>query len=309
MSDRLPHFFSRWLTAGLSVALALVCASAALADWRKDIGTFRIGMLAAAAPSTDGLQALRRAYSAALGMPVDFFLARDYAMLIDAQASARLEYAIYSATGYATVSELCACVEPVAAPLDVDGAAGIMSVLFVRTGKASSLEDVVKLKTVVSPADDVSSWLAPLALLPGEGIDLAKNESALINAAKAANAAQLFADGKADAIFGWERASAEGDVLPGGTLAALAQRGVPQADVTALWKSPLIRFGPHAVLKSLDSEAKHILSSFLTGLHGDNAQAYDLLSGGHGGGFAEVADQDYDIARQIVRAIAVHGER
>jgi hypothetical protein len=43
------------------------------ADWRQDIGTFRIGMIAAGAPTGGGLEALRQSYSAALGMPVDFF--------------------------------------------------------------------------------------------------------------------------------------------------------------------------------------------------------------------------------------------
>src|SRR5205085_1730708 len=70
---------------------------------------------------------------------VEFVVARDYAALIDAQASARIEYAIYSATAYATALQRCGCVEPLVAPVDTDGAAGIRSVLLTRDGKLSGL--------------------------------------------------------------------------------------------------------------------------------------------------------------------------
>lgn len=297
------HFHRRWLAVAASLAVSLLCVGPTLAaDWRKDIGTFRIGMVAAAAPTPQGIEALKRAYSAALGMPVDIFLARDFAMLIDAQASARLEYAVYSATAYATAAELCSCVEPLAAPLDVDGAAGIHSVLIVRRGRATDLQDLAKLKTIVSSDDHVPGWQASLALLAEDGAEIEAQKDRLIRVSSATEALRLFAQTDADALFGWERASSEGAALAGGTLALLQAQG--ETTVEVLWKSPLIRFGPHTVRKSLDGEAKQILESFLTGLHGDNPQAYDLLSGGHGGGFMSVTVQDYDAARRIVRAAA-----
>ena len=66
--------------------------------------TFRVGMIAkdGATQAVPGLSILQRAYSMALGMPVEIFVARDYAALIDAQATNRVDYAIYSTTAYAT---------------------------------------------------------------------------------------------------------------------------------------------------------------------------------------------------------------
>ena len=82
-------------------------------------------------------RSLKQAYARALGIPVEIFVARDYAALIDAQATARVDYAIYSTTAYATTSLLCGCVEPVVAPVGEDGATGIRAILVTRDGRLS----------------------------------------------------------------------------------------------------------------------------------------------------------------------------
>ncbi|TIR80225.1 MAG: phosphonate ABC transporter substrate-binding protein, partial [Mesorhizobium sp.] len=111
------------------------------ADWRADIGTFRIGIVAepGGGNTVPGLARLTDAYTNALGMKVEFVVARDYAALIEAQASGRIQYAVYSALAYATASERCGCVEPLVAPVDADGAAGVRSVLVTRDGKVPGL--------------------------------------------------------------------------------------------------------------------------------------------------------------------------
>src|SRR5438445_3471984 len=98
------------MNAALKACAALVVVHGALwcgparADWRDDIGTFRIGIVAepGAGNTVPGLALLTQSFTNALGMKVEFVVARDYAALIEAQANARIEYAIYSATAYAT---------------------------------------------------------------------------------------------------------------------------------------------------------------------------------------------------------------
>ncbi|RWD97132.1 MAG: hypothetical protein EOS61_32055, partial [Mesorhizobium sp.] len=78
-----------------AAALALLSsASPARADWRDDIGTFRIGIVAepGGGNSVPGLARLTDAYTNALGMKVEIVVARDYAALIEAQASGRVQY-------------------------------------------------------------------------------------------------------------------------------------------------------------------------------------------------------------------------
>lgn len=280
----------------LIVLVMFVAARPALADWRTDLGIFRIGMIEASAPPQTGREALRRAFESALGMPVEIVVLRDWPQLIDAQASSRVNYAVYSATAYAATDELCQCVEPLAAPVDVDGAAGIRAIVLARTGKARNLDDLRDIKVAAPAADDLTGWLAPIALLPDAGLTLVGNEPFLLRSSTATDALAQFRSGEADAIFGWEKAKDDrDDPLPGGTASQ-----APEVKTVVLWRSPLIKFGPHAVLSSLDREAKEILAAFLVGLHGANPQAYDLLSQGHGGGFAAATDADYSVVREIV---------
>lgn len=294
----------------LALLLALSLTGNALAaDWRKEIGTFRVGMVRAGAPTQEGLDALRKSLSAALGMPVDFFIAKDFAMLVDAQASSRIEYAIYSATAYATAQQLCDCVEPLAAAVDVDEAAGIRTVLIGRADKVSRLSDLPTVRLAIPSDDSMSGWLAPLALLSGEGIKLGSAAQSVLRTETTAETESAFISGQVDALLGWERATLDDDALPeGGTIDRLRRAGVDPAGLDILWRSPLIRYGPHTVRKSIAPEAKAILTTYLLGLHAADPQAYDLLSGGHGGGFVAVDDKAYAAAKDVVRLTASGGQ-
>lgn len=292
------------VVAGMAL-LSIIPASTQEADWRKELGTLKIGMVAANAPDAAGLAALRRAYSAALSLPVDFFIARDFAMLVDAQASSRVDYAVYSATAYATAVELCECIEPIAATVDIDGAVGVRSILIANTQKANSLSDIPNVVLAVPPADSIPGWQAPLWLLKNNGLALKGDEPFLLNAGSAVDAELAFVSGQASALIGWERVLPDGDGLEqGGTRDRLRRAGVDLGQTEILWRSPTIRFGPHAVLKSLDGNAKTALRQYLINLHGSDPQAYDLLSGGHGGGFTPVGDSEYSGIRQIVQEAA-----
>ena len=90
-----------WATlAGAALSMAAACLPApAAADWREDIGTFRVGVVAepGAGNTIAGLAELNDAFTKALGLKVEFLVAHSYAALIDAQVSTRIEYASYSA--------------------------------------------------------------------------------------------------------------------------------------------------------------------------------------------------------------------
>src|SRR5690606_15626025 len=134
---------ARAMAAGLA-ALAVLACHPAEAGWREDLGTFRIGVVAApgAGNAIPGLTLLTDAYSRALGMTVQVMVARDYAALIEAQAERRVDYAIYSASAYALATLRCGCVEPLAAPTDADGAAGIRSILITRDARVAKPADM-----------------------------------------------------------------------------------------------------------------------------------------------------------------------
>ncbi|MCV3205835.1 PhnD/SsuA/transferrin family substrate-binding protein [Mesorhizobium sp. YC-39] len=290
--------------------LALLGASwlgPARADWRDDIGTFRIGIVAEAGAgnTVPGLALLTDAYTKALGMKVEFVVARDYAALIEAQADARIEYAVYSATAYATASERCNCVEPLVAPVDSDGAVGIRSVLLARDGKVPDLASMEAHRIVMAPSDSVGGSLLPLAGLAAEGVKVAEDAPFLTRASSAAAAEAMLVDGEADALFGWIPAAADdGPEIAGGTVARLEAAGLSKTALQIVWRSGLLRYGPHAVRSDLDPEAKRRLTVFLTNLRSISPDIYDLLEAKHSGGFTIARPQDYSMAAAVVRLVS-----
>ncbi|TIR27540.1 MAG: phosphonate ABC transporter substrate-binding protein [Mesorhizobium sp.] len=289
-------------------AAALVASGAAAwpahADWRDDIGTFRIGIVAepGGGNTVPGLARLTEAYANALGMKVEFVVARDYAALIEAQASGRVQYAVYSALAYATASERCGCVEPLVAPVDADGAVGIRSVLVTRDGRLQDLAAMASHRIAIAPVDNIGGALLPLAALSAAGVRIAQDSPFLARAISATAAETMLSGGDADGLFGWEPADAGGQSThSGGTVERLEAAGIPGASLRVLWTSDLLRYGPHAIRSDLDPEAKRRLTVFLTNLKSQTPDVYDVLERAHTGGFSPVSQKDYAMAEAIVR--------
>ncbi|ESY74291.1 phosphate/phosphite/phosphonate ABC transporter substrate-binding protein [Mesorhizobium sp. M0051] len=293
-------------TAALMLVQATLWSNPAHADWRDDIGTFRIGIVAepGAGNTVPGLAVLTDAYTKALGMKVEFVVARDYAALIEAQANARIEYAIYSATAYATASQRCLCIEPLVAAVDSDGATGIRSVLLTRDGKLPNLAAMESHRIAIAPSDSVGGSLLPLVALAEEGRKVAEDAPFLVRADSAAAAETMLIDGRADGLFGWVTAAADGQPEASGTQARLEAAGLSAAELRVVWTSGLLRYGPHAVRSDLDPEAKRRLTVFLTNLRSTTPDIYHLLEPKHSGGFAAVAPKDYEMAASIVRFVS-----
>lgn len=269
------------------------------AGWREDLGTFRIGMVGepGAGKSVAGLTALKQAYSAALGMPVEVLVARSLPALVSAQADRRVDYAIYSATAYATAWRLCGCVEPVAAPLGADGSAGIRAVLLARTATAAALAGVAGRPVAVA----AGGVFRPSAALLEAVAAVGGVAPAIVEAASAEDAERLFAAGEVEFLLGWEPVAADGGPIPiGGTRQRLAIRGMDVTGVFAVWTSPSVRYGPHAVRAELDGEAKRLLADFLVGLKDGQPEVYDLVEFHRQGGFIAAEHDEYRTAVDAV---------
>lgn len=278
------------------VAFAIAAAPAAQAGWREDIGTFRIGIVAPGGGRViEGTDLMTQAYTAALGMPVEIFAARDYAALIDAQASKRIEYAVYSAFAYATASRLCECVEPLASPVSLSGAGGVQAVVLKRAWVEGAGPP-----TIAVPPDT--------ALFPGFVHEMALESlrgaaQYEIRATKSMEEAEaLFADGKVNALLGWMEAGAVAE--PGGTVARIAARGVTPSSYEIAWRSETLRYGPHAVRTDLDPEAADLLRNWLLGLKQAKPDVFEALSPQLSGGFASAAASDYAFAEQLIAEMA-----
>lgn len=260
---------------------------------------FRIGMVATEGePSIAGLPAIRNGFSRALGMAVEVFVARDYAALIEAQASGRLDYAVYSTAAYAAASLRCNCIRPVAAPVAANGSIGFRSVLIMRKGiEAGAI--------AIGPADSLATRLAPLALWPAAAAAAA--EGRLISAGSAGAALALFVDGAVDGFFGWvpawpDETTTIGDQLAGSP-ARLRLAGLETDAYEITWRSPPLPYGPHAVRAGLSQERLAKLVQLLTRAAHDDPEFAFYLGRFHGGGFVQAGADYYAAAVEALAAL------
>lgn len=288
----------------LSVALQAMVATAALADWRKELGTFRIGLIEAQANqfSPEDLDRLKAAMSGTLKIPVEIFRARDFPSLIDAHVSSRIEYAIYSSAAYATAWLACQCVEPVAVPVNADGTTGHKAVLFTRP--SLKLSDLPQSKGVGVPGrDSLMGFGVPMASLSVSGNVLGGNEKWLSFAENAADTVDAYREEKVDAFVAAVPAAFDIKTAPQ-MLPWLGELNGASQMPAAIWESAVVPFGPHAVRKNLAPEAKQVVTDLLAKLPETDPELAELLLPDEAVSFKPVEHGAYALAVNAAKALA-----
>jgi phosphonate transport system substrate-binding protein len=294
----------------ISMAASAAFTNAARADWRKDLGAFRIGISATDAKSLSAAETdkLKAGYSTALGMPVEVVILRDYPALIDAQVSSRIEYAIYSSASYAAAWLLCECVEPLAAPVQTNGATGIRSILVMNASAIFTRLDLNGIKIGIPGQDSISGFAVPLAEYAVGARALAPDEKFFSAYPGMADTVSAFADGRIDGFFGWAFADEAGAVKGSGIMGtgteALFSVGGKTLETKIPWTSSLLRYGPHAVRRSLDAEAKSALRNHLQALGAEQIDVLSVLPPNDVARFIPVSQEEYRSAIAAVKAAA-----
>lgn len=272
-----------------SIFWSLTC-TIAQADWRQDIGTLRIGVVAESSDSRVVIQAepFKLAIQEALNLPVEIFVARDYLSLVRAHSDGRVEYAILSASAFAAVHVNCECAEPLVVALAADGSSSYKSVIITRNKDGfNSVEQLIGKHLIALSKDSIAGYAFPLFELAKAGIFLKKGEGEVSFGTEFKPAVQQFSKGKGDALLGWS--SLQGEKLSGysrGTLKKLAEiKGVSLSDFKVIWQSSNIPHNVHSVRKNLPGEAKTILREILSKMNKEDPVAYDSIEPYYSGGF------------------------
>lgn len=273
--------------------LAILWAQSAAAEADGALSMLRIGMVAhpAAGDRIDGAALIEQAFAEATGLPTQIFVARDYAALIEAQTRGRIDYGIYSATAYATARLACDCLEPIAAPIDSDGATGIRAVRIERRAESGGTSGIVAVP------GDVTTWLATTSA--GGKADSER----FVDAGTASQAEAMVLSGEATGLIGWVPYR-PGATPGGGTLSRLVDAGIAETDLAVAWQSEPLRFGPHAVRSDLPGALRTTLIRFLSGLHDAQPDVFQHLEPTLQGGFVRVSDADYALAKAMVTRLA-----
>ncbi len=292
--------------AGLVLTLALAPGPAA-ADWRDTVKTLRVGFVAGGNPAQGvaRTEPFRLFLERRLGIPVEMVPGPTYAALIDAQATKRVDYAIYSAASFASASVQCGCVEPLATALDESGAPGFHAILVARaSGAITKLADARGTRLALGGLDSFAGRQLPLAQFAAEGLREANFASRLEVVSPEVGIEALLA-GQADVALAWSNLA--GDPALGfsrGTLAAMVADGRLSMDaVRIVWQSPRIPYGAHAVRADLPDDLKSLLRASLLGMAAVEPDAVDAVDRVNGGGFAAVDAEAFAPLMPLVEAV------
>jgi len=297
---------SRVLGGLLAASLALAAPST-LAAWRDDVKVLRVGILGGTDPAyrLATLEPFRVYLQDKTGVPVEIVPAATYDALIDAQAGGQVDYAIYSATAFATAVVKCDCVEAFAAPVAADGSLGFYAILVGRAGDSiATLAGAEGKRIGLGPADSVAGSIVPRHAFAAEGIDPDTYFLGITEFPAPEEAVKAMLRGEVDVAAAWS--SLTGSESLGysfGTLNRLVTEGMLGMErIRIVWQSRLIPFGPHALRTGLPAELKGVLSGALLSMAREDPEALDAVDrlGFGGGGFASPDPSLYALVIELV---------
>lgn len=262
----------------------------------KTLKALRLGIVAASrvGPALERVEPFRRRLAATLEEGATVVTFDNEAELVRALAAERIDYAPLTASGFATASVLCGCVEPLAAPRAADRSAGWYAVVVTRPdGPIVKAEDLAGRTMALTGDEAVGTRRLPLMMLAKSGLTGAKAPR-LIGEADPKAALRSLLAGRVEAALIWS--SLEGEKDEGwtrGPLRDLVAAGeVRHEDVRIVWTSPILPHGPHAVRSAIDEGRKRRLREMLIELDTD-PEAYEAIEPVHSGGFVRVGAPAY----------------
>ncbi|MAY61510.1 MAG: hypothetical protein CML29_04800 [Rhizobiales bacterium] len=273
------------------LSLLLLCAGflPANADDRDVVPVLRIGLLESHPATADPvkIRTIEQAYEKAIDLPVEIVRFPDLAALIDAHASARVQYAIHTALSFATTQAVCDCVKPLRRALGADGRTGFRSVLALRP----HIEQA-DARVAFSSRNSLSGWV-----IPREAVDSgALTVGELVPAGSVRAAVDMLVAGEADGVMAWlpEGGTDTAAALPERLFGGLYEEDLAKTDELRIaWLSDPVYNGPHAILRSLPDELVEKLGRFLDGVPDGQPGLLDILEPYESGGYGPAAEAEY----------------
>ena len=270
----------------------------ASAEWREEIGVFRIGIVTQGdtAGTLARSEPFRSAVADVLNMDVEFFAASSITPIMDALKDDRIEYAMLSASGYSLINAVCECVEPLAIPRASDSSDAYHLIAISRYGENLTLQNLIEKKVAILSSGAIVSENIVCYLLTKDQPSIATESINFQTQSTSQMTEDAFLDGQYDILFGWS--SLNGDPSDGfgrGTLRRLVNNSKSESTrYEVLWKSPPIPHRPHVVRKKLPGEVKNLLRDLMVNLFERNPVAYDSIEPVYGGGFAAARKSQFE---------------
>jgi phosphonate transport system substrate-binding protein len=232
-------------------------------------------------------QAFANDLSKELGIPVQLSVGTSYTATIEAEASGKLDAALYGALSYLLANQKYN-IQFLCRQLNADGTATYNSLIITRPGSGITTLKQLKGKTFsfVDPAS-TSGYLVPSYELVQAGLNPQTDVKGIFAGSHQASL-QAVLSGKVDA-----------GAVASDTFAQLEAKGLFKASqIVIVQKSFDIYEGPIAVPATMSANDRRILAAAFEGVKN---QA-DLQAAGIGG-FVAGSDHDYDSIRQLITTL------
>jgi phosphonate transport system substrate-binding protein len=258
------------------------------ANWRNDIGVFKIGLVRgwSSDMSRLALGRVENIFAKALGTPVKVVVFERFTSLMDAQADGRIDLAAYSARAFATVRLMCECVDALATPGTLAGDTGQIAILAGDALRISSLTAIgsAKLGRVATANVTTQDMLRGTLMVSGKAVT--GKEDFWVDYTNYSAAIQAYQNNDIDGLVIPAATSFAGITDAGqAELAQISLNGTSARQATALWRSSFWPYGAISVRTNLAAEAKDILLRTLEQLDVIEPLAHATLSEGLPGPF------------------------
>ena len=283
----------------ICLCLLMAIPASARADDSVNLPVLRIGMVESHPAMADPLKirSIEDAYERALDIPVEIIRFPDLAALVDAHASARIEYAMHTALSFATTAGICDCVVPLRRPVGLDGVEGFRAALLLKTGiEAKSA------RIAYSSRSSLSGWILPNEAMVSGALEIGET----IEAGSTGKAIATLASGEVDGVIAWLPIGRDdsNDPLPARVFGGDYASGLEAVgDLRVAWLSDPVYHGPHAVLRSLPVDLVEKLDIFLDALPQGRPALFDVLEPYQSGGYKPATGMDYQALERLAMGL------
>jgi phosphonate transport system substrate-binding protein len=260
------------------LAAAWLAGPAAAANWRQQYPVLRYGVI-----TTDTGDALSSVYkgfdaylSRTLGVKTEMFFAAEYAAVIEALKSNRIQLAqLYAGSYAAAYDAIQQDIQPLAMNIDKHGGTGYKSYLVVKADSPyRTLADLKGKKLAMSDPNSTSGYIMPTYYLHKQGVKLDEffSRTQFVGGHEPGLLAILA--GTYDAMFTYRYDHGED-----GAILRLEKRGmVPKGAFREVWVTPgQAPNDPWTVRKSAPADFKADVTKALLDLPTADPQAWDAL--------------------------------
>jgi phosphonate transport system substrate-binding protein len=283
-------------------AFSLLAGGALAGTWTDNVRTISIGVIPNESDTTlmARFDTLAGYLKEKLGVPVEIQHATDYAGVIEAMRSKKIEFARFGPASYAQAWRVTGGkVVPLIAELDPNGNLGYYSAIAVPAGSPyGSVADLKGKAIAFADPNSTSGYLAPSFFLREQGVDPATFFSKTQFAGGHDQSILAMLNGTVDASAAAWRSDSSNDCTE------MAERGLlKNSGCKFIWKSPRLPSSLWAAGVDVPDDLKAAFADAMLNLRTDAPKVWaEFVKGDEFGGYVKASQSDYEPIIKMIEA-------